>query len=61
MKVSKEKQLELDMKNIKVCLDAAKQHGLEVEVVYWALQFMKETPSMTASEAINLGFDEWVK
>jgi len=42
-------------------LDDAKKYGLEAEVVTFALKYMKENPSLTISQAITYGYDEWVK
>lgn len=42
-------------------LDQAIEYGLEVEVIYWALKYMKEDPSISPAEAMTLGVLEWVK
>lgn len=42
-------------------LDQALESGLEVEVIYWALQAMKLNPTMTPAEAMSLGVLEWIK
>lgn len=42
-------------------LDSAMEFGLEVEVIYWALKYMKENPTATPAEAFALGVAEWVK
>lgn len=34
---------------------------LEVEVVYSALQAMKDNPSLSPVDAMHIGFNEWVK
>ena len=46
---------------VKNALKDASEYGLEVEVVVFALKYMKENPRLTIEEAIGLGFDEWVK
>lgn len=43
-----------------VLLDA-RDFNLEAEVVTWALKYMKEHPEITISDAIMLGYDEWLK
>ena len=42
-------------------LQTAKEHGLEVEVIAWAMLALKENPKLSISEAILIGFAEWVK
>jgi predicted RNA methylase len=42
-------------------LDSALEYGLEVEVIYWALKYMKENPTTSPAEAFALGVAEWVK
>lgn len=42
-------------------LDTALEFGLEVEVIYQALQAMKENPTQTPAEAFIVGVTEWVK
>jgi hypothetical protein len=49
------------MKSVGLALEDAKESGLETEVVVWALKYMKENPKLTISEAIFLGYCEWVK
>jgi hypothetical protein len=50
-----------NMDAINNALNGAREYGLEVEVVYWALKAMKEDPSLTIEEAIEAGYWEWVK
>lgn len=50
-----------EMESISVLLDNALEHGLEVEVIYYALKYMKENPTVTPAEAFLLGVSEWVK
>lgn len=40
--------------------DAAK-HGLQAEVVYFALKYMKENPDKNLDDAISYGYWEWCK
>lgn len=35
--------------------------GVTPEVVTWALKYMKENPNLDISDAIILGYEEWVK
>lgn len=46
---------------VSFALANAYQMSLEVEVVTWALKYMKENPSLTIDEAITMGYYEWVK
>ena len=39
----------------------AEDFGLTAEVVTWALKYMKENPRLDISDAIVLGYEEWVK
>lgn len=43
------------------CLLEASKFGLEAEVAYWALKEMKQKPSLSISDAIWIGLNEWVK
>lgn len=49
------------MEVIDTMLDAAIEHQLEVEVIYFALKSMKENPTLSPAEAFVLGVTEWVK
>jgi len=49
------------MEAIDKMLDVAIDSYLEVEVIYWALQYMKKDPSVSPSQAFALGIAEWVK
>jgi len=40
--------------------DAAK-YGLVVEVVYFALKYMKENPDIDIADAMDYGYWEWCK
>jgi hypothetical protein len=44
----------------KVLLEARNQ-GLEKEVMAWSLKYMKEYPHLTISEAVTMGYFEWIK
>lgn len=39
----------------------AEKYGLVSEVVYSALQYMKDNPHRTIEDAINYGYWEWCK
>lgn len=42
-------------------LHDARDFSLEVEVVTWALKYMKENPELTISDAMVLGYEKWLK
>jgi len=46
---------------VSIVLANAYQMSLEVEVVTWALKYMKENPNLTIDEAITMSYSEWVK
>lgn len=46
---------------IESLLDEAVECNLLSEVVFFALKAMKEQPTLTESEAIILGYNEWIK
>ena len=50
-----------DMNDINESLKVAEKHGLQVEVVWSALLYMKRYPDATLSDAIEYGLSEWVK
>lgn len=54
-------QSKLDRDWIKFALNEAREHGLEVEVVYDALLTMKEDSTLGIGEAMKQGLYEWVK
>lgn len=39
----------------------ATEHGLQAEVVYWALKAMKEDPELSVASAMYDGLIQWVK
>lgn len=49
------------MQAIDQMLDSAIEFGMEVEVIYWALKYIRENPSATPAEAFALGITEWVR
>jgi len=42
-------------------LEEAKQFGVQVEVMVWAVRYMKEDPSLSVEQAIILASNEWIK
>lgn len=42
-------------------LEDANNYGLLPEVVVWALMAMQEDPEMTPTEAVAIGYNEWIK
>ncbi len=42
-------------------LDKAIEFEMEVEVIYFALKYMKENPSVSPAEAFVMGVTEWIK
>jgi hypothetical protein len=50
-----------EMDAVAIALEQSHEEGLEVEVVTWALRYMKNDPTLTISEAITMGYYEWVK
>lgn len=50
-----------DLEYIQSLLDESAEYGLTSEVVFFALQSMKNNPNLTIAQAIQMGYDEWVK
>lgn len=50
-----------ELKSIRYILDYAADWSLDTEVVWSALNAIKENPSLTIEEAINIGASEWIK
>ena len=50
-----------EFRAVEFALKEAINDGLEVEVVVFALKAMKENPSLSIEEAINIGYEEWIK
>lgn len=48
------------MEAIDKMLDSAMEFGLEVEAIYWALNYIKKNPTVTPAEAFALGVAEWI-
>jgi predicted transcriptional regulator len=49
------------MENVRIALEDAKEYGLEVEVITWALKYLKEDPTISIDQAISYGYYEWIK
>jgi hypothetical protein len=49
------------MEAIDQMLDSAIEFGLEVEVIFWAMKYIKENPDASPAEAFALGIAEWVR
>ena len=49
------------MEAIDQMLDTAIEFGLEVEVVYYSLKYIKENPNVSPAEAFALGVAELIK
>lgn len=54
-------QLGQEFQFINSMLKWSKSSGLEVEVIQFALKYMKEDPRLTPAMAMRYGFNEWVK
>ena len=50
-----------EMQAISDMLDTALEYGLEIEVIYHALKYMQEDPTVTPAQAFALGVTEWVR
>lgn len=50
-----------DLDFINICLNKASDYNLEAEVIWAALQAMKQDPSLSINEAMQAGMDEWIK
>jgi hypothetical protein len=54
----------MELEELKIVSNAVKNasgFGLEVEVVTFALKYMKENPSLSIVEAIIMSYEDWVK
>jgi hypothetical protein len=50
-----------EMDAVAMALEQSREEGLDVEVVTWALRYMKQYPYLSISEAITMGYYEWIK
>ena len=46
---------------VDVFIRDADKYGLVSEVVLFALKYIKNNPDKTIEDAINYGYDEWIK
>lgn len=46
---------------VATALDCSKEHGIDANVFYYALMFLKTNPTTSISDAIEFGLDEWLK
>lgn len=53
--------LEEEFKVTKNAIKNASEYGLEVEVIVYALKFMKEDPNLSIVEAVIAGYEEWIR
>lgn len=56
-----EYNIEEQMDAIAGLLEIAEENEMEIEVIYYALVYMKNNPNVTPYEAFQLGFTEWMK
>ena len=54
-------EIKEQMEAISNSLDIAIEHGMEVEVIFFALMHMKKNPEATPVEAFILGITELLK
>ena len=47
--------------DVRIAIDIAMEHGLEVEVMAYAMMALKQKPTLTIDEALKIGLNEWVK
>jgi hypothetical protein len=50
-----------ELKIINTLLEEASEHGLEAEVILYALRAMKEDNTLTPVIAFKYGHEEWIK
>lgn len=53
--------IQYDIMFIESLLDEAVEFDLVPEVVFYALTAMKENPSLSETDAIVIGYNEWIK
>lgn len=56
-----QEKIEEQLDIIDKLLDKAIEHGLELEVIYFALKHASENPKATPAESFALGITEWIK
>ena len=50
-----------ELQTVKNLLLKSSEYGMQSEVVTWALQNMKENPSLSIGDAMEIGYSEWIK
>ena len=50
-----------ELKAINNFIEEAAEYGLEAELIYTALLYMREDSSLSPSQAMKLGAEEWIK
>jgi hypothetical protein len=50
-----------DFKHISTALEVAQEHGLQVEVIYEALEHAKKYPELNNTTHMAVALSEWVK
>jgi len=48
-----------EMNAVKFTLEESSKYGLEVEVIYFALNAMKKNNNLTVIDALQFGLEEW--
>jgi len=56
-----ENKVERELEIIGALCNSTQYYGLLQEVIYFSLKAMKEDPSLTPSEAMEIGYDEFIK
>ncbi len=51
----------LHLVEVNIMLEEANNYGLLPEVVVWALMAMQEDPKITPTDAVIIGYNEWIK
>jgi len=47
--------------DVKTTMDVASEYNLQVEVMTYALMYIKEDNRLTIEDALAMGLNEWVK
>jgi len=50
-----------ELQTVNNLLLKASEHGMQSEVVTWALQNMKENPTLSIGDAMEIGYSEWIR
>lgn len=53
--------MEEQLEYVNEVLSQAKEWGVQAEVVLCALEYIKETPSLSIEDAITFSVEEWLK